>query len=131
MNIGSHRRALRESLEEIRESIRRGMTERQRTIGFHCSVAAADMLEIYLHQKGLIDPGATIKHDIFSSERKALEKLPEFDDMKKIVKLMVSLENKRNMLCYGKPQTEESMEDFIQTFNKIKGIFESIGVDCE
>jgi len=131
MNIESHKRALKESLEEIRDSIQRGMTERQRTIGFHCSVAAADMLEIYLHQKGLIDPGASIKHDLFSSARKATGKLPEFENKKKLLKLMADLERKRNLLCYGKPQTEKLMEDFMQTFNRIKAIFKSMGVDCE
>lgn len=131
MNIESHKRALKESLEEIRDSIRRGMTERQRTIGFHCSVAVADMLEMLLHKKGLIDPGTSIKHDFFASQRKANEKLPDFENKNKLVKLIVSLERKRNQLCYGKPQTEEVMEDYMETFNKIKDLLEGMGVSYE
>ncbi len=33
MNIEGHRRAIRESLEEIKEAVQRGVMERQRTIG--------------------------------------------------------------------------------------------------
>ena len=68
MNMEAHRRAIRESVETLRECVQRGIESRQRTIGFHCSVAAADMLELYLHSKNLIDPGRTIKHDFFSSK---------------------------------------------------------------
>ena len=108
MNIESHRRAIRESLELINESIQRGLEERQRTIGFHCSVAAVDMLELFLHSNGIIDPGKTIKHDFFTSERKALEKLTfSFEKKHEIVKLPVELESRRNSLCYGRPMPRQ------------------------
>ena len=42
MNTETHLRNLRESLEVIRESIEKGLVERQRTLGFNTSAAAAD-----------------------------------------------------------------------------------------
>ena len=100
MNAEGHRRAIRESLEEIREAVQKGVMDRQRTIGFHCSVAAADMLELFLHEQNLIDPGATVKHDFFASRRKVEERLPpEFPRRSELIDLMLELEGSRNLLC--------------------------------
>lgn len=129
MNIEAHRRAIQESLEEIEEAIKRGVKDRQRTIGFHCSVAAADMLELYLHEQNLIDPGATVKHDFFSSLRIANERVRvDFPNKNEIFSLMHKLEVERNLLCYGKPKTKEELEKFILTFNRFRRIFEDMGV---
>ena len=108
------------------------MEDRQRTIGFHCSVAAADLLELHLHSKNLIDPGKTIKHDFFSSERKAKEKLrADFPNKGKIIGLIVELESKRNTLCYGRPQQKKIIEEYILIFNRIRKIFEEMGVSYD
>ena len=131
MKVECHKRAVKESLEEISDAIRKGVSERQRTIGFHCSVAAADMLEIFLHEKGLVDPGATIKHDFFSSGKKASERIPSFSNKSEILSMLVELESKRNVLCYGKPQPVEAIEEYIRTFNKIRKLFDSMGVAYE
>ena len=131
MNIESHKRAIKESLEMIRESIRKGVSERQRTIGFHCSVAAADILELFLHSRGLISPGKTIKHDFFTSKRKLKERLPEFKHRERAIELLTELESKRNLLCYGKPQTEGLIEEYLSTFNKIRKLFDRLGADYE
>ena len=72
MNVETHLRNLRESLEVIRESIEKGLVERQRTLGFNTSAAAADMLELFLHSKNLIDPGFVIKHEWLKSIEKQL-----------------------------------------------------------
>ena len=40
MNISEHRRALVDSLEEIRDAIQAGIERKQRTIGVNCSLAA-------------------------------------------------------------------------------------------
>lgn len=129
MNAEAHRRAIRESIEEIEEAIKRGIEDRQRTIGFHCSVAAADMLELYLHGQNLIDPGTTIRHDFFASLRIANERISvDFPNKAEIFSLMHHLEAERNLLCYGKPRSRKDLEDFILTFNKLRGIFDSMGV---
>ena len=81
------------------------------------------MLEIFLHKNNLINPGAIIKHDWFSSSRKANEKLSfDFKNKEKIINLLVDIEAKRNILCYGKPQPVETISSVIESYNKIKSI---------
>ena len=124
MKIESHMDNLRESIEEINDSVSKGVESRQRTLGFHTSAGAIDMLEIILHEKNLIDFGFVLKHDWFNSKRRVLEKL-DFDFQKKdeIIKLMLKIENVRNKLCYGKRQEEKVLIDLIENFNSLKKIF--------
>jgi hypothetical protein len=131
MNIEAHRRALIESMEEIRNAVQMGIERKQRTIGFHCSAAAVDMLEIFLHEKNLINPGTVIKHDFFASPRKATDKIPSFQGKEKLLKLFVELEIRRNMLVYGKGQNRDKIESYLELFNKIKEILTDMGVEYE
>jgi hypothetical protein len=131
MNIDAHKRALKESMDEIRSAISIGIDRRQRTIGFHCSAAAIDLLEIYLHEQNLISPGTSIKHDFFASEKKSKSRLPEFPKKAKVLSLLIYLESKRNTLTYGKAQSRDVIEKYIETFNSIVEIFEDLGVEHE
>ncbi len=132
MNIEAHKKAIEESLNAIKTAVSGGVENWQRTIGFHCSVAAADMLEIYLHEQHLIDPGATIKHDLFSSRKNAEEKLDfDFPNKEKIIDIMAEIESKRNLLCYGKPKPREEIEKYIMLFNSLRNIFDKMGVAYE
>jgi len=132
MNIDKHRERLMESLEVLDESISKDIVRRQRTIGFNCSAASADMLEIYLHQNDLIDPGFLIKHEWFKSKNKLKEKFSfEFPNKEEILILMGKIEEKRNDLCYGSPKTEEIIKEVILNFNKLKEIFKQMGVKIE
>jgi len=130
MKIEDHLRNIRESLEVIKESIDRGIKDRQRNIGFNVSVAATEMLEVFLHRNNLINPGAILKHEWFASLNNANERLNfDFEDKNKILNILNEIETKRNLLCYGKPQTEELIEEYLELFNKIKSLFESKGVE--
>ena len=129
MNIETHLRNLRESLDVIRESVEKGLVERQRTLGFNTSAAAADMLEAFLHSKNLIDPGFTIKHEWLKSKNKVKEKLPfDFPHKGEILELIFKIEEKRNVLCYGKPQKEEVLRALLTDFNKLKEKFREAGL---
>ena len=129
MKIEDHLRNINESLDVINESIQKGILERQRNIGFNASVASVEMLEVFLRKNNLINPGSIIKHDWFASERKANEKLPfDFPEKEKITRILIDIENKRSLLCYGKPQETETIESVISSFNKIKSLFESLGL---
>ena len=75
MKAEDHLRNIKESLEVIEESIQKGIQEMQRNIGFNTSVAAAEMLEVYLHKKDLINLDLAIKHEWFSSIKNAKERL--------------------------------------------------------
>lgn len=130
MKIENHLERLRESLDLIGESIEKGLVERQRTIGFNTSAVSVDMLEIFLHRKNLIDQGFLIKHEWLKSKNKIKEKFPfDFSKKKEILNLMFKIEEKRNSLCYGKPQKEDVVREVINNFNKLKEIFKEEGVN--
>lgn len=130
MNIDSHKNGLRESLNLIEESIEKGIQNRQRTIGFNTSAAAIDLLEILLHKNSLIDPGFTIKHEWLKSQKKIKEKLSfDFPQKNAILGLMLRIEEKRNLLCYGKQQKPQAIQEVIDNFNKLKSLFMEEGVN--
>ena len=92
-------------MDVIEECVEKGLMERQRTIGFSASAACADMLEILLHKHSLIDPGFTIKHEWLKSKNKIKEKFPfDFPSKNELLNLIFKIEEKRDILCYGKPQ---------------------------
>ncbi len=129
MNIEAHQQLLAESLRAIEESIEKGIVQRQRSIGFNTSAAAVDMLEILLHKGSLIDPGFVIKHDWFTSKKRLMEKFPfDFPNKERILRLMVEIEEKRNILCYGKPQAAEVLRGVISSFNALRELFEEAGI---
>ena len=129
MKIENHIKRLNESIQLIQESIEKGIEERQRTIGFNTSAGSADLLEILLHKKSLIDPGFMLKHEWFKSKNILKEKLNfDFPKKDKIIDLMYKIEEKRNILCYGSPQKEEIIRETIDNFNKLKEIFKELGV---
>lgn len=130
MKIEDHKKQLKESLDVIRESIEKGLLERQRNIGFNTSAASADLLEILLHKNNLIDPGFTVKHEWFNSPNKIKDKFPfDFPRKKEILALMGEIENTRNTLCYGKPQEIEILIKITEKFNRLKLIFQEVGVN--
>lgn len=130
MKIETHYEKLKESLEVINESIEKGLIERQRNIGFNTSAACMDILEIFLHKEGLIDPGFIIKHEWFNSKNKMKEKFPfDFSQKEEVFKLIAGIEEKRNQLCYGKPQQIETIREVIENFNKLKNKFKEMGLN--
>ncbi|MBI2669389.1 hypothetical protein HYX14_06120 [Candidatus Woesearchaeota archaeon] len=132
MNEEDHRKAVRESLEVIKEAVYKGMEQRQRTLGFHCSAVAIDLLELFLHQQNCISPGKILKHDFFSSEKKALRKLPEeFPDKEKVIAMVVKLEAKRNSLCYGKRKPKKDVEEYLALFRTIQQFLETKGIKAD
>lgn len=125
-----HLRNVRESIEVLEECVERGLSERQRTIGFTVSAAAADLLEMLLHQRGLLDQGSLLKHQWFKSKRKLEEKIPfDFPEKKMLLELILKIEEKRNILCYGKPQKTEVLKEIIDTFNTLKQKCKEAGLD--
>lgn len=130
MDIESHLQSIKESLEEIEEAIKKGIEFRQRTIGFHTSASACDMLEALLHKLGLVSPGFVVKHDWFNSMKKVKEKIVmEFPKKEKIITLMQEIEKQRNLLCYGKPKSKETIAEVIRKFNELKGVFVEAGLN--
>jgi hypothetical protein len=132
MNIDKHYERLKESLEVLDEAISKDLVKRQRTIGFNCSAASADMLEIYLHKNNLIGPGFVVKHEWFKSKNKIKEKFSfDFSNKNQILENMEKTEEKRNNLCYGAPKGESEIRELILNFNKLKDLFKAMGVEIE
>jgi len=130
MKIEAHLKNLKESIEVINESIEKGLVERQRNIGFNTSAACVDMLEILLHKNSLVDPGFIIKHEWLKSKNKVNDKFPfDFPQKKEILDLIYKIEEKRDTLCYGKPQKEETIREIILSFNKLKEKFKDAGLN--
>ncbi len=130
MKIESHLRNYKESLGELEQAIRIGLEGKQRTIGFHASVAMVDLLEMFLHKKNLLSSDQVLKHDWFASKNKIQEKLPmPFDRKEEILTHMRSIEEKRNTLCYGSPQEKQVLEEIIQHFQTLRKIFKELGLD--
>lgn len=126
MKTEEHLRAVKESMEVIKEAVQVGLELRQLTIGFHCSAAAVHMLELFLHQHQAIDLGKVIKHDIFASREKVERLLPEdFPDKASIIPLLVQLETKRNLLCYGKVRPKEEVEEYLRVFHSVRSFFDA------
>lgn len=129
MKIEDHLRNINESLRIIQYAVVNGIENNQRNIGFNCSVASVEMLEVYLHKGEIINPGGIIKHDWFASIKKANEKIPyPFENKDKIINLLFRIEEKRNILCYGKPQPVSEIEYVLNLFYEIKSLFENLGV---
>lgn len=124
MKTESHLENLKESIREIERAVREGIEEKQRTIGFHTSSGAVDMLEIMLYKHNLIDPGFVIKHEWFNSINRLKEKINfEFPNKEKILELMIKIENIRNSLCYGKRRTAEELSPIIESFHELTKLF--------
>ena len=127
MKIEHHLENLKESVKEIEDAVQEGIVNKQRTLGFHTSSAAIDMLEIIFHKFNLIDPGFVIKHEWFSSKRKIEEKIPfDFPKKAEIIKHIIKIESARNTFCYGKRQDEKELEEVAKEFLKLKGIFSEV-----
>lgn len=130
MKIEMHLESLKELFEEIAEGIEKGIEKRQKIIGFCTSSACVDLLEILLHKNNLIDPGFIVKHQWLKSKNKLKEKLPfDFPNKKEILDLIFKIEEKRDILCYDKPQNKEIIQETINNLNILKEKFHEAGLD--
>jgi hypothetical protein len=128
MKAEDHIENFNESIETIKESIEKGVQKRQRLIGFSTSAGAMDILEAFLHKEQLMNPSSMIKHEWFSSERRANERLNfDFFKKKEIIELIIRIESKRNILCYGKRQPENYVEETVKDFFKLVELIKEAG----
>lgn len=128
MLVESHKVRLRESLRHIASAIADGPAENQRTIGFHASAAAVDLLNIYLHQTGRLDLSADISHRKLRSKRLLEEAMPyDFPDKETLCDLLIRIETARDGLCYGRLQDEAIVENTLKAFGDVRAHFRAIG----
>jgi|SRR3989344_4027666 len=128
----NHIRIIKEGFSVIEWSVDQGIEEKQTTIGFQTSLIAVNMLELYLHEKNLLKPDYLLKHEWFKSKNKLKEKLSfYFEGKDKILDLMFSMEEKMNILCYGKKQSLNLINKSLEDLYRLKDLIESLGVKIE
>ncbi len=129
MKTTEHVRNIKESLEEIDEAVELGLERRQRSLGFHVSVCATELVELYLHKAGLLDESRVLKHTDFSSLRRARDVLSfAFPRKEEVIEILVEIEKRRNVLCYGKRKEEDELKEYLNLFMRLKRIMEEEGV---
>ncbi len=133
MKIEEHQKAYREHLEHIKRAIDEGLEENQRNIGFNVSQGATELFAIYLHTLNVIQgSGDQFDHRMFKSKSLLNKRLPQqFPEKEEILKLMSSIEQERNVLCYGARKPKERIEKIIKTFNKLREIINRRLKDAE
>ncbi len=130
MKIEGHLERLKESLGALEGAIQGDITKKQMTIGFHTSVASANLLELYLHKSDLADYTFRFQHNWMNSKKKMKDRLPfDFPHKEELLDLLYFIERNKDKLCYGKPQPEEAIIEQIEKFNQVKKIFEEMGID--
>ena len=124
MRIYEHIKALEEHEENLKLAIERGVEKNQRNIGYNASQASVELFSIQMHKLNLISVGENLDHRIFKSKDVDNRITQDFPKKHEILSLMKLLEEKRNILCYGKSRPVEEIKDVIMAFNKLK---EAIG----
>ena len=122
----SHIKNIRELLKDIEEKIRSDLIiERQKIIGYAASEISCDLLALLLHRKNLISPGFNVNHRFFASEKSARERFDfNFPRKDELIPLLVSQDNYRTLLCYGRMKERKTIEDAISNMLKIKKLVE-------
>jgi len=125
MNIESHEKKLKELLDFLEISIKKGLTESQSIIGFITSQGSIELISLLLHKKNLITIGTQINHLWFRSKKTMEEKFPfDFPRKNVILTLISQIEDERDSIVYGSPKKEEELKEIIILFNKLKEIIE-------
>lgn len=122
MKVESHLDSYKEHRETIFDWALKvkGIKNSQRVIGLHAARGIIDLLSAYLLKKNLIDAGTKINHRWFKS-RRVLEKLPEFENKKRVCEDIINLELLCEDLTNGSPKPEEKIKEAIVLFTKIEG----------
>ena len=120
-----------QAFEERKETILkwavevRGIEKSQRIIGDNASKAIMELLSAYLHNKKKVDEGFQLNHTWFKSE-KVYERLPEFENKRKIVSKIIKLEKICELLSYGIPKPVQRAEDVLKIFGEFEAIIKGM-----
>jgi len=136
-----------EALKEVKRLIDIAMRDPdglllwQRVIMTVLSLGVQNLVEIWLHRSTAIKPGATIKHEWFSSEdRKLRLKMSgvltkDFRKLKNadaILSLAREIEKDRNSIVYGSPLINDSViREKLDVFLELKKSVESVSGDIQ
>jgi hypothetical protein len=121
MKIEEHHKAFDEHERNIRRCIDEGIADNQRNLGYNISQASIELLSIYLLKLKLVTVSINFDHRIFKSSDAIKTKISfDFPEKSKILDVMKRVEEKRNILCYGKRKTIKEIEEMIKLYNDLK-----------
>ena len=123
MRIEEHKKALEEHERSVRRCIDDGIVDNQRNLGYNISQASIEMLSIYLLKLRLVPISVNFDHRTFKNSKSLKSLFPfDFPQKSKILDLMRKIEEKRNLLCYGKRKSIRDVEEMIRLYNELKEI---------
>ena len=131
-----HRGALQEVLDTIKAALDdpHGVLAHQRRVMAMVSLGMQHILEMYLHRKAILKPGAQIKHEWLKLSDQNLRlrfgqmltkpwnEIPLLDE---ITPLSRQVELKRNDIMYGAPlNNDRELREAIDLFLEVKALIE-------
>jgi len=129
LNPDLHLQTLQESFETLRECVDIGIEKKQRTIGFHTSLASVEMLELYLHKIGVLSLSARLNHAWMKSQKKIKDKIThDFPRKEEIIQLIYYIEKNRDALCYGKLTDRAKIREQLDYFYRLVDAFKEVGL---
>jgi len=121
MKIEEHEKALEEHEKNIRRCIDEGLAENQRNIAYNASQAGIERLSIYLLKLKLVPVSINFDHRIFKNNAAVKNAFPfDFPEKAAILAAMKNIEEKRNILCYGKRKPAKECEEMLRLYNSLK-----------
>jgi|APSaa5957512622_1039677.scaffolds.fasta_scaffold58500_2 hypothetical protein len=127
---------LEEVLDEIKLSLEdpRGMQIHKRRLAFSLSLGASTLIESYFYNKEILKSGAKINHQWLNKSLDNLKEIlsnqiicsmGELKELDSLLELAQKIEEKRNIIIYGKEFSEDLLKDLINLFFKLKEIVEN------
>jgi len=125
-SIDEHEKIAKELIEDIEEKIRLGIiVKRQKIIGFAVSEASTNLFAIFLHKHNLITHGFNLNHSFFASQKRAENTFnSDFNNKKKVIEILVRIEELRNRLCYGRDKEAKEANEAIKLLFELKKMLE-------
>jgi hypothetical protein len=134
MREDRHLDAINEVMATIRSALdaKEGMLGYQRRLMAMLSLGLQHVIELYLHRRAVLKPGAQLKHEWFGlSEKRLMSRLglaltkppPSVPRMGEVTGLAKAVETGRNDIVYGAPLTDDKLlRDKVDKFLELKGI---------
>ena len=122
---------LKEVSDEIDSALKdsKGIVSHQRRLAFSLSLGSVALIENYLHKLKVLKPGAKINHLWLKKKKENIKKLisnqitSPVENIEKINLILDKthlLEKERNELAYGKPVSEDILNEKINLFLELK-----------
>ena len=127
MKIEEHRKALDEHERNIRRCIDEGIEQNQRNLGYNVSQASIEIFSVYLLKLKVVQVSINFDHRMFKNSKSVKDFFNfDFPEKTKALDIMRKIEEKRNVLCYGKRKPFKEAKEMTDLLNELK---ELIGGD--